>query len=721
MHFASVQGSPNAGNQPSVTRTSERTRPSVGERSQLQLTRRADTAAAPASDDDELAAWGEGEAEAGAASPVQTPLVESFDLGADRDELRGTGGARVLDDEQQAAVVRRLLLGELSAEEACAVHRVTREQLTQWVRRHRRAVRRAIEEQIGSALSAQGLDKEDFVLSGNLESMSLSDLLETIQLGRKNAHVRLESGSEVGELWFADGDVIDARTGNLVGTPAVYHLLELKEGKLQAEFCSTERERTILASTETLLIESARRADERKRLRDQLGDLQRVFVASVGAGQAASLEPRRRELLQAFDGTRTVQSVLASSEWPEFETLTVISELLAQKQLVPVTTPRVSEQPAPAVSRVAQTGYASLFPSNAGPATLPSASQPEAASAPPSSQAVSSQAAPSQALSARGGASITLPPIVPSVALLQSMPAFARRSAPFVLGAGALVLAFAVGLWSARSPAPARAPQLEPAARGTEATLTEALCGPGMELFTPGGSGAERPFCLAQRSVTTAEYQECVDGKHCEPTLADAVPGPGETEAAKARCNAGQPGREQLPINCVTQRQAEQYCEWRGQRLPLPGEWELAWQASRSTPGAKVSFTAAGLDSPLGELSEWTRERGSGAAPHGEAALGEAAPSGEAAPAAAPSEATAEGQPSAAEAAPPVDNAADSPPDTVEAIVHEPAAAQPFAVLRAPAPAAAAPDARPKRLYTSASAQGRGIGFRCAVSLEPTR
>ncbi|MEY4548718.1 MAG: hypothetical protein RL685_4913, partial [Pseudomonadota bacterium] len=115
--------------------------------------------------------------------------------------VRGTGGATVLDETQQATVVRRLLLGELTTEEASAAYRITREQLTQWMRKHRRSVRRSIEEQMGSALSAQGLEKEDFVLSGNLENMSLSDLLETVQLGRKNAHVRVESGTEVGDVW----------------------------------------------------------------------------------------------------------------------------------------------------------------------------------------------------------------------------------------------------------------------------------------------------------------------------------------------------------------------------------------------------------------------------------------------------------------------------------------------------------------------------------------
>ena len=90
-------------------------------------------------------------------------------------------------DEDAAELVRRVLLGELSPEQACEQGQISAEQLTEWIRIHRRAVRRAIDEQISSTLSAQGLEREDFTLSGNLETMSLSDLLETVQLGKRDA------------------------------------------------------------------------------------------------------------------------------------------------------------------------------------------------------------------------------------------------------------------------------------------------------------------------------------------------------------------------------------------------------------------------------------------------------------------------------------------------------------------------------------------------------
>jgi hypothetical protein len=65
-----------------------------------------------------------------------------------------------------------------------------------------------------------------------------------------------------------------------------------------------------------------------------------------------------------------------------------------------------------------------------------------------------------------------------------------------------------------------------------------------------------------------------------------------------ARCNAGLPGRESYPVNCLTFQQARRYCEWRGGRLPTRAEWELAATPGRVPP----------LEDLSAGLSEWTVE-----------------------------------------------------------------------------------------------------------------
>lgn len=545
--------------------------------------------------------------------------------------------ARGSTDEHRTELVRRILLGELSPEQVCADEELTSEELTEWMRCYRRAARRAIDEQFAAALSAQGVDPDDFVLSGNLENVGLTDLLEAVRLGRKNAHIRIEHGGEYSHLWCADGEVIDAQAGSVAGDAAVYRLLALRQGRLQADFSSVVRERTVLASTEALLVDFARRLDEARLVRERMGDTSRICIPDPRQfGASAGLGPDELELLRAFDGTRSIAAVIGASRRPELETLDTVLRFLSEGRLI-----EASELDARS-DRVA-----------AGPSREP---------------LVSFSGEPHRA------SQFSVPPVVPSLAASLAPP-FLREATPLtraaLVAAAALPLVFGVGFWSARSPAPESALAVAAPAPSLEGVV-DALCGPGMALFAPSAAAAAespRAFCVSQRAVSTEEYQACVSGQRCEPARVENEAAEGQASAARSlRCNAGAPGRERHPINCVTHRQAEQYCEWRGQRLPSPREWELAWQASHGGAGTLVLGSAppAGA-SELGAVSsEWTKG-----------------------------------------------HVARTPPGV------EPSADQQlYAVLGAGA--RATQGGRPSRLYMSASAHGRQVGFRCAASLEAT-
>jgi formylglycine-generating enzyme required for sulfatase activity len=105
-------------------------------------------------------------------------------------------------------------------------------------------------------------------------------------------------------------------------------------------------------------------------------------------------------------------------------------------------------------------------------------------------------------------------------------------------------------------------------------------------VLAPGGaeSGTVASFEIGRTEVTVAAYRKCVESGAC------AVPGPyfehGEPlwpecrERIELECNFSKNDREDHPINCVTARQAESYCVWRGQRLPTSAEWEMAARGS---------------------------------------------------------------------------------------------------------------------------------------------
>jgi formylglycine-generating enzyme required for sulfatase activity len=130
-------------------------------------------------------------------------------------------------------------------------------------------------------------------------------------------------------------------------------------------------------------------------------------------------------------------------------------------------------------------------------------------------------------------------------------------------------------------------------------------------------------FCLGRLEVTVAEFDACVAASGCEQAQREydlrlANLGSSKQPADLAQqCNSGQSGRERHPVNCVSFQQAQQFCAWRGARLPTQNEWEYA--ASEVTPDPEEDHkgtlpvgtfpaggSAEGILDLFGNVSEWT-------------------------------------------------------------------------------------------------------------------
>jgi hypothetical protein len=528
-------------------------------------------------------------------------------------------------DERTAELVGQIVRGVLSPRDVCEREGISELELRSWVRTYTRVARRAVDDQVAAALAAHGVDMDELPaseFSGSLGEMAVAELIQTVQFGRKDAHIRVDHGGEQSRMWCVDGDVVDAVSARLSGAAAVYRILSLARGRVHADFVPVQRSRAIHASTQALMLEAAKRSDECAQIQRRLGDTSRVYVPSPSAPPLSEIAADQAEVLRAFDGTRSIEQVMHDSELPDLETLEMIERLLEQQWIV--ATPLTASQ-APRVL---------------APASVPGSFMPLAASTP-------------------GHAGLA--------------PRW-RLALSAVAGVAVVGVAFGIGFYSAPRRAIARfVPAL------SEPALLPA-CAPGLALL-PGG------VCLDPAEVSAGQYQTCVRAGVCEPaqrelepaveaasavaldqalppsvvppaSASPAAPGRNASLAETARCNAGLSGREGYPVNCVTFEQARRYCEWRGGRLPTRHEWEFA-----ATAGGSV----AALDLVEG-VSEWALEPVSGPA----------------------------GADGARERYVVMGGGLDRRAGTAGAV---------------------------SRLYMNASAQGRGVGFRCAVALDmaPTR
>lgn len=110
------------------------------------------------------------------------------------------------------------------------------------------------------------------------------------------------------------------------------------------------------------------------------------------------------------------------------------------------------------------------------------------------------------------------------------------------------------------------------------------------------------PFAIDATEVTVAEYRDCVKSGVCSEarttTRSEVFC---ETRLCKRimteGCNYRRVGAGRYPVNCVSFRQAQQFCEWRDGRIPT--EWEWEWAARGGSDARLYPWGSADPDCSL--------------------------------------------------------------------------------------------------------------------------
>ncbi len=127
------------------------------------------------------------------------------------------------------------------------------------VRRAKKTIDRLHLEKLQKRASRPG------VIQGRLEEMSITELMQSLEMGQKSCRLMLRSGEEQCEMFFTAGQCKHAQHGAVEGDEAVYSVLHWVEGDFEIDFNASSKRETTTRSTTGLLLEAMRRMDEAAR------------------------------------------------------------------------------------------------------------------------------------------------------------------------------------------------------------------------------------------------------------------------------------------------------------------------------------------------------------------------------------------------------------------------------------------------------------------------
>lgn len=167
-------------------------------------------------------------------------------------------------------------------------------------------------------------------IEGSLQSVDIQDIAQLLNINRSTGILHIQNSQIKGELYYSDGDIINAAVEGMTGASAAYALMSQSEGNFHFEITEHHKPREIVRSIYDLLLEAARRKDTIKKIRATLKHDNIVFLPLVDVRiphLAKDFSEFEKKLLSQLDGCKEIREIIDASKESAFEIFFVIYEL----------------------------------------------------------------------------------------------------------------------------------------------------------------------------------------------------------------------------------------------------------------------------------------------------------------------------------------------------------------------------------------------------------
>jgi len=195
---------------------------------------------------------------------------------------------------------------------------------------------------------------------GSLKELPVPDIVQLMSVSGKTGVFTLTRGSERGQIYLKNGQMVHSRLGDVSGEEAVYALAIWSTGDFQFSASEESDEHTITKSNTSLLMEAARRLDEWKVLSKKIPGIDAVpRLKERGSPEPVTLSPQEWNLAGKIDGQRTIEEIARATGETPFDVAKTLYGLVAadlvelraaETRTAPAAPPPAAPAPAPSVS-----------------------------------------------------------------------------------------------------------------------------------------------------------------------------------------------------------------------------------------------------------------------------------------------------------------------------------------------------------------------------------
>lgn len=180
---------------------------------------------------------------------------------------------------------------------------------------------------------AQALVRQQKI-EGNLDQLSLVDLLQVFALNHKSGSLALSRGAQQGAIFLDGGQISNALLGRVEGEKALYRLIGWSSGTFRFSPGSVAGEARISAPTDHLLMEGLRLGDEFAAQAESLPAFDaRLALRIPRENLPQGLRPATREILLKLEYYPRVGDLLDQCPYPDLQILQVL-RVLREKGVV---------------------------------------------------------------------------------------------------------------------------------------------------------------------------------------------------------------------------------------------------------------------------------------------------------------------------------------------------------------------------------------------------